>query len=189
MGMGRIQLGVVNSRIRQLFQKYYELGVIKRHLDRNQIDLAGKTILDAGCGSGYSSEIILQEFQPKDLYAFDVAPEQIELVKGRELPLKAFVGDIAKANLAPDRFDAVFTFGVFHHVPDWHRALEEMNRVLKPKGVLLGGELTKEESVGFEWGKFVADVEKAGFQMVEDEGIYLGYFRSFMCIKPDASGG
>ncbi len=32
--------------------------------------------------------------------------------------------------------DAVFCFGVLHHVPDWQAALGELARVLKPGGVL-----------------------------------------------------
>ena len=38
-------------------------------------------------------------------------------------------------------FDAVFGFGVLHHVPDWQSALGEIARVLKPGGTYFLEEL------------------------------------------------
>jgi uncharacterized membrane protein YdjX (TVP38/TMEM64 family) len=183
--IGKTQLSVVNSRIRQLFQKHYEFGVLKKHLRRNHIDLNGKVILDAGCGSGFSTELIASEFQPAELHALDIMPEQVELARQRGLAADVSVGDIAATQFPSDTFDAVFTFGVFHHVPAWFTALEEVNRVLKPGGVLLGGEINRQESLGFEWAQFATDLRAAGFDLLEDEKIYGGYFRSFVCRKPD----
>ena len=34
-----------------------------------------------------------------------------------------------------EAFDAVFGFGVLHHVPDWRRALAEVARVLRIGGI------------------------------------------------------
>jgi len=185
-GMGRTQLRVINSRIRQFFQKHYEFRVIKRHLEKHHVDLTGKVVLDAGCGSGYSSEVILQKFRPEELYAFDIMPGQVELAKQRGLAARIFVGDIADIELPSEKFDAVFTFGVFHHVPEWPTALREVYRVLKPGGVLLGGEIRREKNVGFEWPTFAQGLEETGFHIVENREIYRGYFISFMCVKPDA---
>jgi uncharacterized membrane protein YdjX (TVP38/TMEM64 family) len=185
--MGKIQLGVVNSRVRQWFQKYYEFGVLKRHLKRNGVNLSGSVVLDAGCGSGYSSALIIKEFHPGKLYALDITPEQVELAKQQGLPANITCGDIANTGFPAETFDAVFTFGVFHHVPKWDKALEEMNRVLKPGGLLLGGEIGKQKESGFEWSAFAAGLEQAGFSTLESENIYLGFFKSFMCKKPAAS--
>ena len=38
-------------------------------------------------------------------------------------------------------FDAVFGFGVLHHIPDWQGALAEVGRVLKPHGIYFLEEL------------------------------------------------
>jgi uncharacterized membrane protein YdjX (TVP38/TMEM64 family) len=185
MKMGRLETHVVNSRIRQLFQKHYEFGMIKKHLKKHNIDLMGKTILDAGCGSGYSTALILDEFHPHELYAFDAMPEQVEIAKKRDLPASVSIRDIADTGFSSEQFDAVFTFGVFHHVPEWSRAVKEMARVLKPGGVLVGGEIAKkEENSDFEWQGFAEQLEKAGLKIIETERIYLGYFNSFLCQKP-----
>jgi uncharacterized membrane protein YdjX (TVP38/TMEM64 family)/ubiquinone/menaquinone biosynthesis C-methylase UbiE len=185
MQMGKAETHVVNSRIRQLFQKHYEFGIIKKHLKAHNIDLVGKTILDAGCGSGYSTALILDEFQPQELAAFDAMPEQVEIARKRGLPANVEVGDIADTKFTSEQFDAVFTFGVFHHVPEWPKAVREMVRVLKPGGVLVGGEIAKkEENSDFEWKSFAEQLEKAGLKIIEAESIYFGYFRSFLCQKP-----
>jgi ubiquinone/menaquinone biosynthesis C-methylase UbiE len=182
MEMGKAQLQMVNSRIRQFFQKHYEFKLFKKLLEQQHIDLTGQIILDAGCGSGYSSELIFREFRPQELYAFDLMPEQVERVKQRGLSAHVFVGDVTDTQLPADKFDAVFTFGVFHHVAEGTAALEEMNRVLKVGGVLLGGEPSK-EMAGFKWAEFVKDLTATGFRLVESKKIYLGYFQSFLCVK------
>lgn len=182
MEIGKTQLKMVNSRIRQFFQKHYEFRLFKKLLEKQHIDLTGQAILDAGCGSGYSSELIFREFQPQELYAFDLMPEQVELVKRRGLSAHVFVGNITDTRLPADKFDAVFTFGVFHHVAEWPTALEEVERVLKAGGVLLGGEPNK-EMAGFEWAEFVRGLTATGLRLVESQKIYLGYFQSFLCVK------
>ena len=188
MEMGKTQQNVLNSRFRQLFQRYYEFGVIKKHLGRNQVDLAGKVVLDAGCGSGFGTQVVLEDFQPQEVHALDTLPEQIALVEQRALPVDACVGDIANTQFESDTFDAVFAFGLFHHVPEWQQAIEETKRILKPGGVLIGNEIAKKEQAnGFRWESFRQALVDAGYQVIEDEGIYMGFFRSFVCVNPDPS--
>jgi hypothetical protein len=45
-----------------------------------------------------------------------------------------FVGDAERIDAPDASFDAVVEYGILHHVPDWRRALAEINRVLKPGG-------------------------------------------------------
>jgi len=52
--MDKTQQQMIDSPLRQFFQRYYEFGVIRRQMRRSQIQLQGKAILDAGCASGYS---------------------------------------------------------------------------------------------------------------------------------------
>src|SRR5439155_351023 len=42
------------------------------------------------------------------------------------------------------RYDAVFELAIFHHVPGWRHALAEVRRVLRPGGVFLFEELSRE---------------------------------------------
>jgi len=191
------ELRLVNSAVRGFCQKHYEFRTFKVHLKKNHIDLTNKVILDAGCGSGYSSQLIMKEFQPKELFAFDILPEEVELAKRRGLAANLFVGDVTDIRLPSDKFDAVFIFDVLHHVPEWRAALREINRVLKSGGVLLVQEPHKKgldsierffkihhpEESRFEWPEFIEGLEESGFHVVERRKIYLGHFLSCMCIK------
>ena len=174
-----------------------EFRTFKVHLKKNHIDLTNKVILDAGCGAGYSSQLIIKEFQPKELFAFDILPEEVELAKRRGLSANLFVGDVTDIKLPSEKFDAVFIFDVLHHVPEWRNALKEINRVLKSGGVLLVQEPHKKaldeieryfkvyhpKESRFEWPEFVEGLEESGFRVVESRKLYIGHFQSFLCEK------
>ncbi|MBN2391459.1 MAG: class I SAM-dependent methyltransferase [Anaerolineae bacterium] len=181
--MDKGQQQMIDSPMRQLFQSYYEFGVIRRQLRRSQIQLQGKAVLDAGCASGYSTQVIARMFRPASLYAFDLMPEQIERARQRGVEANFFVGDIATMELPDAQFDAAFTFGVFHHVPVWTEAVAEVYRVLKPGGVLVGGEMRRTKDGAFTWAQFAQDLAAAGFHMRQSQGIYFGYFVSFVCQR------
>jgi ubiquinone/menaquinone biosynthesis C-methylase UbiE len=178
--MGKTQQQMIDSPVRQLFQRYYEFGVIRRQLRRSRVQLQDKTILDAGCASGYSTQVIAQLFRPAVLHAFDLMPEQVKVARQREVDAEFFVGDIAAIDLPDAQFDAVFTFGVFHHVPDWRQAIAEVRRVLKPGGVLVGGEMRQTKDGTFTWDRFAQDLAAGGFQLRQSQGIYFGYFVSYV---------
>lgn len=195
--MDRKELMFVNSSLREFFQNHYEFRIFKRFLTKNNIDLHNGVIMDAGCGSGYGSELLVKEFQPRELFAFDVMPEQIERARKRGLPATFFVGDVTAIDLPSQKCDAAFVFAFLHHVPQWKKALQELERVLKPGGVLLIEELNKKtvddaerylrvyhsKESRFEWSEFINGLEEAGFSIIEDRMIYAGHGRSFMCVK------
>jgi ubiquinone/menaquinone biosynthesis C-methylase UbiE len=177
MRLGRTEFLAMNNPVRQWLQKHVELRVFRKHLERRGIDLSGKAILDAGCGSGYGSELILEAFRPSRLVAFDLMPEQISIARQRGLDADVFVGNMLDVDLPDRTFDAVFIFGVLHHIPRWRRALEEMARVLKPGAVLL----VVEPRVRFNWPEFENGIRSAGFQVLERTGLLLGSFQSYLC--------
>lgn len=193
----RKELNYVNCAARDFCQKHYEFRAFKQYLKKNHIDLINKTILDVGCGSGYSSLLIMEEFQPDELFAFDALPEEIELAKQRRVPANLFVGDVIHTMLPSKKFDAVFAFAVLHHVPEWRTALKEINRVLKYGGVLLLHEPRKKAldtlerflnvhhpmESRFEWPELSEGLAVSGFRVVERRNLYLGTFQSCLCVK------
>lgn len=69
---------------------------------------------------------------------FDLDPKMVALAQKRVVKYgdhaRVFVGD-AEAIDAPDAsFDVVVDYGIIHHIPNWHQALKEIARVLKPGG-------------------------------------------------------
>jgi ubiquinone/menaquinone biosynthesis C-methylase UbiE len=51
--------------------------------------------------------------------------------------------DAAALPFPDDRFDVVLSFAMFHHVPDWERAVGEAMRVLRLGGTLVGYDLSR----------------------------------------------
>jgi ubiquinone/menaquinone biosynthesis C-methylase UbiE len=97
-------------------------------------------ILEIGCGRGAGACLIQEEFHPATLHAFDLDHRMI-LLAGRYLKAEykdkifLYVGDVLRLPYRDGVLDAVFGFGVLHHVPDWRAGLREIARVLKPGGI------------------------------------------------------
>jgi ubiquinone/menaquinone biosynthesis C-methylase UbiE len=182
----RIEQAIMNSRVREWFMKGYEFPIYQRFLRQQQINLTGGAILDAGCGSGYSTLLIQQIFAPDSLHAFDISPEEVKRVKQRGLQATVFVGDLAELDLPDAAFDAVFTFGVLHHLQDTigdsTPGLHEIQRVLKPGGVLLGSEPYSMRTFNFE--AFTRKLAAQNLTLLDTQNIYFRFFVSFICQKP-----
>ncbi|MEO5989326.1 MAG: class I SAM-dependent methyltransferase [Candidatus Eisenbacteria bacterium] len=100
--------------------------------------LAGRNVLDAGCGSGWYAEELLAH--GAQVTSFDRNPDFVALTQTR-------VGERARvlqADLAEpftfagsEEFDVVVCPLALHYLLDWRGALAEFHRVLKPEGVLV----------------------------------------------------
>ena len=118
--------------------------VIQQRLEirwlRKTIDLKpGAVALEIGCGRGAGAGLILREFQPAVLQAMDLDIQMIQRARDYLSPkqrekISFYVGDVLRLPYKDQALDAVFGFGVLHHVPDWQGALLEVARVLKPGG-------------------------------------------------------
>ena len=196
--MDKKELDFMNSLFRRFFQEKYEIKIFSEHLKKNSIDLINGVILDIGCGSGYSTELIIKRFRPKEMYAFDILREQVERAKERRLEANIFVGDVTHIELPSEMFDAAFIFGMLHHVPEWRVALREISRVLKRGGVLIAEEPDKKalddaerflnihhpKESRFQWEEFIHGLKEAGFRLLENQKIYMGHLMVFTCLKP-----
>ncbi|MBN2499047.1 MAG: class I SAM-dependent methyltransferase [Deltaproteobacteria bacterium] len=180
MRLGRFELWTLNNALRRFVQRRFELPIFQRLLEAHGIDLRGKVIVDAGCGSGYDAWLLSQVFAPSRLVAFDIMPEQIALARELDLDAEIDIGDVTAMREASGSCDAVFLFGVLHHIAAWRRALVEIARILKPGGVLL----LEEPKVGFTWKEIEAGIRSAGLELLGCKRFLLGFFRSYLCQKP-----
>ncbi|MBP1719463.1 MAG: Methyltransferase type 11 [Deltaproteobacteria bacterium] len=131
----------VNNRSRVIQQKW-EIRWFRKKSDLP----AGLSLLEIGCGRGAGARIIHRTFQPRTLQASDLDLEMIRKaedylsLEDRRL-IRFLTADILNLPYGNASFDAVFGFGVLHHVPDWQSALGEISRVLKPGGTYFLEEL------------------------------------------------
>jgi len=107
--------------------------------------------LEIGCGQGSGLVEIARTFHPRVLDGFDLDPKQVELARARVAAaslngttVRVEVGDAERIDADDATYDAVFELTIFHHVPDWRRALAEVRRVLRPGGAFLFEELSEE---------------------------------------------
>ncbi|MCE5280860.1 MAG: class I SAM-dependent methyltransferase [Deltaproteobacteria bacterium] len=106
----------------------------------------GSRILEVGCGRGAGARLIREAFRPSELHAMDLDIAMIGragryLDAGARRGITFFVGDCSRLPCRDRSFDALFGFGVLHHIPDWQGALAEIVRVLRPGGTYAFEEL------------------------------------------------
>jgi len=135
---------LVNNGVRALVQRLYE-GPLLRNLGE---PLRGGIVLEVGCGRGAGIEVILQQFQAVHVFGIDLDDLQVERARKRlqgkyEERFTLIKGDAEQLPFEDASFDAVFDFGVLHHVPDWKKAIAEIRRVLKPGGTFYFDEVTR----------------------------------------------
>jgi ubiquinone/menaquinone biosynthesis C-methylase UbiE len=101
----------------------------------------GAKILDVGAGTGGIVPYLLEAMGPEgSIWAIDFAEEMVKIGRKKFLEESRVIFEVASVeDLAyKDRFfDQIVCFGAFPHFEDKGKALEEMGRVLKPRGTLI----------------------------------------------------
>jgi ubiquinone/menaquinone biosynthesis C-methylase UbiE len=101
----------------------------------------GAKILDVGAGTGGIVPYLLEAIGPEgSIWAIDFAEEMVKIGRKKFQKESRVIFELASVeDLAyKDRFfDQIVCFGAFPHFEDKGKALEEMGRVLKPRGTLI----------------------------------------------------
>jgi trans-aconitate 2-methyltransferase len=96
-----------------------------------------ESVLDAGCGSGRVTRMLLDRLPDGRVVAVDSAPSMVEHAR-EALGDRATVFQANLTELELDEpVDAVFSNAVFHWVPDHRRLFERMFAALRPGGVIV----------------------------------------------------
>ncbi|WP_165225874.1 class I SAM-dependent methyltransferase [Aquisphaera insulae] len=115
-------------------------------------------VLDVGCGTGLFASRIRTALPAAEVVGIDLVPEM--LARGRRrwdyladnvIPVR---GDSERLPFAAGTFDFVTCANSFHHYPNQGRAVQEMQRVLRPGGRLLIIDGYRDAP----WGWFIYDV-------------------------------
>jgi len=138
------------------FRKWQLQNVTKKYYCEYFNEIRNKVVLEIGCGSSGGTKMILKYFAPQRIVATDLDLRQIALAKKNLTDEKVNfeMADATKLNYHDNSFDAVFDYGVIHHIPspEWRKCLSEIYRVLRPRGKVFLYDLPV-EAFDTIWGK------------------------------------
>jgi len=195
--LNRFERALMNNPVRAAVQRRFEA----RRMEELGGALPGPRVLEIGCGRGVGIDILFDRFGAQSVDAFDLDPEMVELARqrhcGRSSSVRVWTGDATAIDAADDTYDAVFDFGIIHHIPAWRAALREVHRVLRPGGRFYAEEVLVafiEHPVArrlfdhpttdrFDRQQFALAVEEAGLSLVESRAMGT-WFAWFVGEKP-----
>ncbi len=141
----------MEERHRELFQRLWisynhenydyliELMIERfRNNGLNESFFKGNKCLDLGCGNGRTC-FSMAQLGAKEVYGIDYGEDSIrfakEKVKQKQLDKIHFsVGSVYDLAFEDNSFEVAISNGVFHHLEDSGRAINEVARILKPEG-------------------------------------------------------
>lgn len=134
MVLNWVEKAAMNNAARALVQRHFEA----RRLLTMGGPVQGGVALEVGCGRGVGVEAILDLFGAGHVDAFDLDPDMVARARGRLARrgdrVRLWTGDVIAIQADNETYDAVFDFGIIHHVPNWRDGIKEVYRVLKPGG-------------------------------------------------------
>ena len=197
MLLNRFERAMMNNPVRAAFQRHLE----GRMLFEMGGPMEGGLALEVGCGRGVGTQIIFDRFKADRVHAFDLDPDMVALAQGRLRKrgdaVRLWAGTVTQIDAPDDTYNAVFDFGIIHHVPDWRSALAEVFRVLKPGGRFYAEEVLRHfidnpvwrllldhpRSDRFDQHEFAVQLADCGFEIVARRFLWR-QFAWFVADKP-----
>ncbi len=121
------------------FKPLHEINPLRMNYISRQINLAGKQVLDIGCGGGILAEAMAHH--GADVTAIDLADASLSVAKLHQLESKLEI-DYRKSSaeeLAEDeagKYDVVTCLEMLEHVPDPSSVVQACYKLVKPGGLV-----------------------------------------------------
>jgi malonyl-CoA O-methyltransferase len=94
-------------------------------------DLAGKRVLDVGCGKGRFARVLQERGATAKICGLDISPEMLKFVPAGIGPV---AGSMTALPFPAESFDFVYATESLEHAVEIEKAVAELCRVLKPGG-------------------------------------------------------
>jgi ubiquinone/menaquinone biosynthesis C-methylase UbiE len=143
-----------DEQMRREFNQWAEAGrgeeMEQHHISITQQTLAlmglkhGERVLDLGCGAGWATRLLAQLVagggeRPGQVVGLDVSDEMVRRARGASTQYDNILFVVGSAQQIPweeNFFDKVLSVESFYYYGDQDRALDELFRVMAPKGEL-----------------------------------------------------
>ena len=197
MILNRLETLLMNNPVRAGIQRHLEV----RRLLRLGGTQRGRRVLEVGCGRGVGVQLVLDHFGADRVDAFDLDPRMVDRARRRLASrgdrVRLWIGSATHIPAADGTYDAVFDFGILHHVPVWQDAVAEILRVLRPGGRFYAEEMYERFILHPLWGpwfdhprtnrfdsdRFAQGLRDAGFH-VRAVDPWFGLFGWVVADKP-----
>jgi len=177
-----------------------------RHTRRTALDLfthidlpKQPACLEVGCGQGALARLLVERFDAQ-VIATDYDSRQVAVARERLADLDGKIElRVVDARAMPfegGQFDAVFSFGILHHiVRGWRLAVAETSRVLRPGGSFVFTEVVAVNAVEQTLKRLVPGLDLLGATSLQacfaENSLHLQYWapgggRSIFAISPMA---
>jgi len=107
--------------------RIYHVKVILDHFG----NLAGKRVLDAGCGKGRFARVLLDRHPTAEIWGLDISEEMLKHVPAG---IHTRAGSMTALPFEDASFDAAYATESLEHAVEIGRAVAELCRVVKPGG-------------------------------------------------------
>ena len=98
----------------------------------------GLGLLDVACGNGASTELLIEQCHPSDIHGIDPSEGQLSFARDRTATKLATFheGDAQDLPFEDKKFDVAVMALAINLIPDPHKAVSEMKRVVRPGGTV-----------------------------------------------------
>lgn len=110
------------------------------------LDLAGKDVLDVGCGAGGCDLVLVEDYGAASVHGIDIEQPLIDRCNSRAIA-QGYGDQLSYQLVSPgpfpledERFDVVFSKDALIHIEDKHALFRDVFRVLRPGGVFVASD-------------------------------------------------
>jgi 2-polyprenyl-6-hydroxyphenyl methylase/3-demethylubiquinone-9 3-methyltransferase len=128
------------------FKTLHDINPLRLQFIQQYADLAGKRVVDVGCGGGILTEGLAK--QGADALGIDLSEDLIDVadLHGLETGVNAYYQKISVEDLAeqqPASFDHVTCMEMLEHVPDAGSVIAACSKLVKPDGMVFFSTLNR----------------------------------------------
>ncbi len=122
------------EKYNELEPHFYPENQLKvKNILKNIRSKSGSKLLDVGCGTGFIINLAKDLFD--EIHGVDISVEMLNRIDTSSGDITLHNVEVENLPFEKDSFDAISAYAVLHHLENYEVVLNEVFRVLKPKGI------------------------------------------------------